>query len=66
MGVVSLIKLCIENLKECFYPHLCDIHAFDDLVRRALPILRRLRESDPGADEPEIHALRSVWGRHEK
>ena len=62
--------LCHEtvhrNLKECFDPHLRDIHAFDDLVRRALPILRKLRESDPGADEPEIHALCSVWRRHEQ
>ena len=55
-----------RNLKQCFYPHLRNIHAFDDLVRKALPILRRLRESDPGADEPEIHTLRCVWEKTRK
>ena len=52
-----------RNLKECIYPHLRDIHAFDELVLRALPILRGPRES--GADEPEIDALRKVWRRRE-
>ena len=50
-----------RNLKQCFSPHLRDIHEFDEVLRRALPILAKLRVTDPGHVDTELHALRGAW-----